>query len=240
MKNIDRIYVGISLGVGFIGVALALIPIFGLVDIFDGGGAMIMIGILLAITGPVVSLLFWHRARVFDEIMNNDNRLLHWRFDESLWQRFVRDEKDFRADRRHGIQITILIFSVLFGVIFWIADPEAGWVVLLTMLGLNVVIALVAMLSGRAVNKWENAKQVEFLMVKDGLIINGQLHVWSGWGARLEGAGTSGKKIELLEIVYSVPARYGRQSYTVRIPIPSGKQQEAEIAAMAILKNNHQ
>ena len=184
MLNKDRIYVGISLGVGLVGVALGLIPIFGLVDIFDGGGAMIMIGILLAITGPIVALLFWHRAKVFDQIMNKENQLVHWQYDGMLWMRFIADEKDFRQEQRAGMQITILIFSVLFGGIFWIADPEAGSIVALTLLGLNILIAIVAYITGQNVDRWQESNQPECIIVNDGLYLAGQLHVWSGWGAR--------------------------------------------------------
>lgn len=231
MKNTDKKNILISLGVGFLGVIMIIIPVMGWVDMMDFGGAMIMVGLLLAITGPIVSLLFWHRSSVYDSLMKSSDLLADWTIDQILWQRFIADEKNYRREDKRGMQLIILFFSVLFGTIFWWADPENGWVVALAMLVLNIIIAITAWLTGFYLNKWTERGEVKCRIGEKGLILADQLHVWTGWGARLEGTNIKPGQINLLEITYSTPNRYSRQYYTIRIPIPAGEEIEAEEVA---------
>jgi len=238
MKNTDKRNLIISLLVGLAGVLLIVIPAVGWVDIYEGGGAMIMLGALLALTGPIVSLLFWHRAKLFDQLMNPENLLAHWQYDRFFWQSFAEDEVGFRAGEQRGMQLIVLFFSVLFGGIFWWADPESGWIVAVVLLGVNLLIAGIVWLNTRRYTGWKNDENVECRIGQDGLIINRQFHVWRGWGARPEEIKLSRGKINMLEIVYSTPNRYSRQYTTIRVPIPPDKLSEGEELAKKLTDND--
>lgn len=66
----------------------------------------------------------------------------------------------------------------------------------------------------------------EAYITLEGVYLNGQLHLFTGWGARLEKV-TSGEEGRSLSFTYSVPVRDGRSDYTLRVPVPSGKEEEA-------------
>ncbi|HPN67028.1 MAG TPA: hypothetical protein PLZ62_00010 [bacterium] len=224
MKNNDKKYFWLANGVGLMGIIMFFAPIIWPIDMYDGGGAMIFIGIFLAICGPIISLLFWHRMRVFDELKDETKLIVRWQYDQYLWESFVQEEISFRAGEQKWMQLVVLFFCVVIGGIFWLADPEPGRWVLLVLLGINILIALIVWLNNRAVTGWKNSRQVECRINDNGLIINNQLHVWRGWGARLENVRDSRNKIHLLEITYSTPSRYSRQYYTIRIPIPTAAE----------------
>lgn len=237
MKNIDRRNFYLSWLVGIIGVVMILVPALGWVDIYDGGGALIMLGILLAITGPIVSFLFRRRAQVFERLQQKDHQLVDWQYTQAEWQRFVETEKDFRQDNKRGIQLTILVFSLLFGGLFWWFDREAGGIVLLTMIGLNIFIALVAWLSQTYLQSWQELSQPECVIGWDGLIIAGQLHVWRSWGAKLEEVELKMGRVNQLAITYSTPSRYSRQFYTINVPVPTGEEKLAKKIAEKLAKS---
>ena len=228
MKNKDLRNLLISLAAGLAGIIVILTVIYLPVDIYEGGGALIMLGILLTITGPIVALLFWQRAWTYEKLMKDDNLIAKWNFDEGLWKRFMEEEKSFRQGEQRGLQLIVLFFSVLFGAIFWIADPETGWIVALVLLGVNILIMIVVWLNGMSLRRWDKVENLECRIGQNGLILIDQLHLWSGWGAKLEGAGVKKGKLNIVEITYSTPNRYSRQYYTIRIPVPSGEETKAE------------
>lgn len=208
-----------------------LAPILYPIDMMNGGGAMIVIGIVIAITGPIVAIMYWHRARVFDQLMNESKLLAHWRYNPDEWKKFAADEKLFRSGEQRTLQLIVIFFSVIFGGIFWWADPESGWVVALVLLGVNILIGVIVFFNGRRLESLENAQNVECRLGQNGVLFNGELHVWVGWGARLESARVNLSPIKIMEIVYSTPNRYSRQYYTLRIPIPSGEENKAQEVA---------
>jgi hypothetical protein len=224
MNNSDKKYFIISILIGLFGLTLFLAPILLPIDMMDWGGAMIFIGIFLAITGPIISLLFWYRMRVFDELMDENNLIAHWHFEQPLWEMFVKDEIGFRAGEHRGLQLLTLFITVVTGSIFWIADPEEGWIVALVLMLVNVIIAVVVWLVSHSITKWHLDKMVECRIGANGLILNNQFHVWKGWGARLENVRESHNKLHLIEITYSAPSRYSRQYYTIRIPVPGNEE----------------
>jgi hypothetical protein len=70
----------------------------------------------------------------------------------------------------------------------------------------------------------------EAIIALDGVYFNRQLHVWKGMGAILEEIvfeSESGKQSRI-RIEYSVPSRSGRTDFSVRIPVPSGQEDDAQ------------
>jgi uncharacterized membrane protein (DUF485 family) len=66
----------------------------------------------------------------------------------------------------------------------------------------------------------------EAYITLEGVYLNGQLHLFTGWGARLEKV-TSGEEGRSLSFTYSVPVRGGRSDYVLHVPVPLGKEEEA-------------
>ncbi|MCX6001427.1 MAG: hypothetical protein NTY79_02660, partial [Chloroflexi bacterium] len=79
-------------------------------------------------------------------------------------------------------------------------------------------------------NYRQNKKYLgETYITENAIYINRQLHMWRGLGARLDSVNlTAGKSQRLLRFVYSAPTRTGMQEYQVNVPVPTGREGEAE------------
>ena len=78
--------------------------------------------------------------------------------------------------------------------------------------------------------------QGEVFIARDGVYFNRQMHVWKQRGNRLESIDLKRDRQghTILAIEYSAIAAYTRNSYTIRIPVPPGKEKEAQKAAEQI------
>ncbi len=226
-KNTAKRNIWIWLGVGLAGGIAVILPFVTDIDMMDGGGAMIMGGLMLAITGPIVASLYWSRAKIFDELREEKNLLAHWQYNQEEWKKFAKDEHKYRQESYWGLFAVITVISLIIGIIFWIADPENGFYVMLAMIGLIILIAIVAWLAARSYAHWDQNLHPEVRIGRNGLIIHDQLHVWQGWGAKLEGTEIKIGTQKIMEITYSTPNRYSRQYYTIRVLIPSGQEKKA-------------
>jgi hypothetical protein len=66
--------------------------------------------------------------------------------------------------------------------------------------------------------------------------VAGTFHDWAMLGAGLDGAAVTEKPIPMLAIRYWCPTATGRLRYTVRVPIPAGKIDEAESAIARLMQ----
>lgn len=206
---------------------------------------MILIGAWLAAGSALIGLIMRHRAAAHDRIVGGvaaggdagarppeNTRLAHWTYEYRPWLEHALRDYDRDRAAKWAIWRIIAVFCLVFGAIFYLAAPDrdAGSIVALVLLGMLVLIAGVVHLTTRVSLRHHLMGPGQVYVGRDGVWYNGALHVWRGWGARLERVGypdPSGN----LSLSYSVPARYGRQYHELRIPIPDGSQAEAERVA---------
>lgn len=62
---------------------------------------------------------------------------------------------------------------------------------------------------------------------EDALLLGNEFHQWKGWGARLEQCAVDAGHPSCLAFTYSTPAKGGRQTSSVRVPIPRNHGDEA-------------
>jgi predicted nucleic acid-binding Zn ribbon protein len=199
--------------------------IFGM-DGFNGGYAISFISLVAAITSLVVAVMYQGRARALDRILNGETLLAHWKYDPAEWQGYAEKEyKRQRTDKRNLFYL-VAVISLVVGVIFTITHRDGGWVVLEVLGGLLVLILIVIELTTRY-DYMMNRKYVgEAYISPDGVYLNRMLHLFRGWGASLDDV--SYDEVEkFLAFCYSTPNRTGRADYTVRVPVPDGKEDEA-------------
>lgn len=226
--NKEKRYLLISLGFGLLGGIAMALPFIFPIDISSGGGAMIAVGLLFLITGPIVAIMFWSRSSAFDKLLDNSNLLAHWQYTTEEWQAFAKNEYEYRKGENIGLFIMVAVISLIIGGVFWIADPDTGPFIMAVLVGLIVLIAVIAYFVTRSYAGWSKDREVEARIGLHGLIINQQFHVWVGWGARLEEIKYITGKLNILEITYSTPNRYSRQNFTTRVLVPAGKEGEAQ------------
>lgn len=195
-------------------------------DGMNGGFAISFLSLVAAITTLIVAIMYQGRASALGRIFKGENLLAHWKYDPVEWQAYA--EKEYVTEKRdkRNLFYLVAVISLVVGVGFTIAHPDAGWVVLGMLGGLVVFIAILVLFSTRY-NYWMNKKYLgEAYITPDGVYLNRQLHLWRGWGASLD-AFSYNEEDKFLAFQYSTPNRTGRADYTVRVPVPAGKEQEA-------------
>lgn len=212
----------------FVGLFLMFGPIgFGWLDGFGGGFALAAFGLLIMIASIVTAILFFKLSKSYDRILTDKNILARWTYSDAEWRAYT--EADYKIDRKNRWTLVGIIsaFAIFFGIVFAIVDPEAGIYVLYTMLGLIALVSLTAFLTSQQ-NYRRNVKHKgETLIASDGIILNGQLNAWNVIGSRLERVEYMDETPPMVEFEYSAPSRSGRDSYTVRVPIPAGQEKSA-------------
>ena len=217
-----------ALVAAFIGLFLMFGPVgFGWMDGFSGGFALAAFGLLIMIAGITTAVLFFRLGKSYDKILSNKNLLARWTYSDAEWREFT--EADYKLDRKQRWLLVgiISVFAIFFGVLFAIMDPEAGIYVLFMMLGLIVLVSLTAFITSQQNYRHNVRHKGETLIASDGLILNGQLHAWNVIGSKIERVDYMEETPPMIEFEYSAVSRSGRNSYTIRVPIPSDQGKSA-------------
>jgi hypothetical protein len=196
---------------------------------FDGGFAISTLAFFMALTGVIVVIVYLLRARTLDRMFQGDNLLTHWTYTSEEWSKYT--EQEYKTEKYGKWKLFFLVagIALFIGIVFFIIDNEAGLVVLYSMLGLIALIALVAWASSLS-NYRHNKKTVgEVFISRDAVYMNRQFHTWKGLGAKLKSVLIASKDDQsVLAFSYTMPTRTGIQEYTVRVPVPYGKDKAAE------------
>ncbi len=227
-SNPQKKNIWISLGFGLLGVFMMMAPSLLDINIMNGGGALIFIGILIFLTSIPVAVMFYKRFRLLDSILNGRNVLVHWRYEPQLWAQYA-DEEEVR-NRAGKIQLFLIIagFAFVVGLLFFIIDPEEGGLAtFLTMLGLIVVIGITAFLSIRIKARRNRTAVPEVYIAPDGIYFNRDLHSWKHVGSHLDSVRIVEARVPVIEFVYAYMSKQGMDYVNVNVPIPAGEMEHA-------------
>jgi hypothetical protein len=212
---------------------ITLLAIFGIfapgifgMDGFDGGFAISTVCVVLGIIGLVVVWMYSGRAKALDGILRGEKILVHWKYSSTEWQQYA--DKAYKKEKQDKWQLylMVVVISVIVGFGFWLFNRDSAAIVFFMLLGLFAFLAVLIFFSTNS-NYWQNKKyQGEVYIAHDGAYVNRQLHLWRSWGAQLENVNYAEKE-KLLEFTYSVPSRQGRDSFTLRVPVPDGEEKTA-------------
>jgi hypothetical protein len=217
-----------ALAVIGIGLFLMFAPVgLGWIDGFEGGFALASFGLLIVIGGIVTAVLFFKLAGRYDQILSDEAPLARWTYSDAEWRAYTETEHKTDTRDRWTLAAIISAFALFFGVLFAIFAPEGGVYVLFMMLGLIALVSLTAFLTSRQNYRRNVQHKGETLISSQGILLNGQLHAWNVIGSRLERVDYMEETPPLIEFEYSASSRNGRNSYTVRVPVPSGKEASA-------------
>ena len=201
------------------------------VDIQDWMFAIMFFSLVMCITSIVVTVMYAKRSRVTGSILRGENLLAHWTYTEEEWSRYAKQEDKENKQHNRSLFILVAVIAVVIGIVFILVNPD-DWAIFTV-----IILGIIAIAGGSAwlavvLNKRQNSKyHGEVFITADGVFINRVLHLWKGYGAAFEGAvyQDSGRSIPVIAIDYSVPNRYSRQTWTVRVPVPHGHEAEAEV-----------
>ena len=240
MKLFSRLYRSVLLCLLF-ALAFTLMiffPSFAGIDGFDGGFAISLVSLVCALTAFVLIPFFAKRAGAAERMLKQENTLVHWEYTDSLWREYA--AKQFKADSRDKRNL-FLLMAGFFGIaiiVILIIGGEDGPATALILLGIVALLGLVAFLSAWGEHAHNLRSREGAFITRDGVMLNGRLHMWRGWGASLEKVAVEDGNPALLIFDYSAPSGYARGYYTVRVPIPPGQMETAVKIADEIKKPN--
>jgi hypothetical protein len=211
--------------------------LFG-IDGFDGGFALATVSLLIFIMGIIIMVIYFGRARVLDKMLKGENLLAHWHYSESEWRTYAEREHREQVEVNRGMFLMIAIIAVIVGVLFVLFEPDALVSTIFAIGGIIVIIGITAF-SVTYYRRAQNRKYLgEVYLNRDGAYINRELHTWKSLGCILEGAtmDTTNPTQVILVFEYSAPSRNGRDYFSARVPVPLGKEKEAEKALATIRK----
>jgi hypothetical protein len=213
-------------------------------DGMGGGYAVAFVSGFIALCGVVVAAIFAVRARILGRLLSGRGVLTHWTYPAE--DRADHVDKELEEERKGSWTLFLVIaaLSVVIGVGFLVADPDAGRFVFLLLMGVVALLAVVAALAPRMRHRRRRRAVPEAIISLEGAYVLGMLHTWRLLGARVEETHVAAGKKPVLRVTYSAPVLYGkllfgRQSYTVLIPIPRGEEERAESVVRALQGEGH-
>jgi hypothetical protein len=225
--------------IAVLGAAGTILPTALGMDGMGGGYAMAFVSGFVALCGIIVAAIFGVRARVLGRLLSGRDVLAHWTYPAQ--DRAEHVDKELAEERKGSWTLFFVIagLSFVIGVGFLVADPDAGRFVFLVLACVVALLAGVAALAPRVRHRKRRRAVPEAIISLEGAYVLGMLHTWRLLGARVEGVEVAEGKKPVLRVSYSAPVLYGRllfgrQSYTVSIPVPRGEEERAESVVHAL------
>lgn len=142
--------------------------------------------------------------------------MVHWTFDDEMWKEYTRKEYAEEISEKKGLFVIVSVFALFFGFLFWFLDNEAGFFVFLVMLGLIGLVGFAWRFSA-----WYYREQNE-RGVKEA-------YTWRLFSANLLGVEIKNSGgLSFLKFSYTAFTVPGPQTYTIRVPIPTGQEEVAK------------
>ena len=230
MTNPEKTSTAVSAGIAVLAVGLIFLPGWIGMDGMNGGYAVSFVSLFIAISAAIVALFFRGRAAALDNIFAGKNLLAHWTYQPAEWQSYADSEFHEQTELNKGLLWVIAAWALFFGGLCWLIDRDGGRFVLFLMVGLILLLATVAFGLPRLRYLRQRRGPGDAWITPTAIYFDGNLLNWNSWGTRLESVGwrdPKGNVPALLEFMVSYIARTGRQSQTLRIPVPSGREAEA-------------
>jgi hypothetical protein len=181
---------------------------------------MVLLGALVLPSALLVIPLFRGRARVAAALAEEAELLAHWRLSEAEWAMFVSEDAAVERQAKWRLFRVVAALAIGIGGVFVAFDPGGGGpAVLAAMVGLCGLIAVAIVWGTRVQTRRRNAGPAEVRIAADGLRLGQELHVWRGFGARLESVDFDAEARRLV-FSYSTRAKNQRQLNVVRVPVP--------------------
>ena len=198
---------------------------------------LVFVGGFLLVMAMITTGILWRSALRQDRIFVGEELLARWEYAPSEWRRHV--ERLFRersAASRRMLLVVGVIMLVVGGLFVLAMHDEASLFVAAVLLGIFVLLVLVAVIAPARQRRFLLSRPGLVLIARGGVYLAGEFHDFRVFGSRLEGAEVArGEDAgRLLRIGYSYDGRYGRQAAEVSIPVPPGKEVEAEDVAAAL------
>lgn len=220
--------------VSAIGIAGALLPLVWEVDGMEGGYTLAFGGGVLAVCGAMAAWVFALRARILARLFSGTGQLAHWTYPES--EQAAHADRECAEGRTWNWALFRIIAAVCTAIalLYLLADPDAGRVVIPVLVGSLLLSAAGAELRPR-LRRWGRQRGVpEAIVSLEAVYVLGTLHAWTLLGAHIEDCGVTPGRTPELSISYSLGVLGGRGPASATVPVPPGEEARASDVARAL------
>ena len=239
-KNPEIRNVLIGLGISLFGIIAFFLPIATSMDGMNGGYALMFTAIALIIPAGIVTfILYAVRALTLQKIISGKDLIAHWTYSPDEWKKYTEEEYVRETSAKMGLFYVLVFFSVLIGggLLLVAEDKDAAGIVLIGLFGLIIFIRLLIHVTTKRTHDDNRKFLGEAYISRKGAYLNKSFHSWN-FLSQLESARID-EKLKIIEIEYSAFSRQGKDYAYVRIPIPSGKEDEAKKVLAELLKGRN-
>jgi len=201
------------------------------------GGAMMVLGLLLSITGFITAGFYRGLARTEDRLhaaAADPSRNSHrFTYAPEEWRAFVHEAYRKDASRSKGTWVLVAVISLVVGVGFAFVTGDIAFsaIFIVALLAFLSLFAFGAPLARRSKLL---RSEPEVVLSREGLLVGSALHPFaSGW-TTLENVDF---KDGWLTIVYAAPTRTGMQDYTADVWFPERLRPAVQQALHATFGN---
>ncbi len=203
---------------------------------------MIMTGLLLAITFYICFGIFIRQANRLSGMFRGKDLLAHWVYSNAEQQEQIKDEKEMRTKGNKMILLIVSGFFVFFTVLFLIFgfdDMDDALPFIIIMMAVLALIWAVALLAPVfAESKMKKSAKEAYIGMK-GAWVMGEYAVWDAPFVRLTDIQLINDEIPaIIAVTFQMLQRYGWQTHTFRIPVPSGREEEA-LRVLVSIQQSH-
>ncbi len=201
------------------------------IDGFEGGFAISFVSLVVAITAVIVGAMYLGWARQVNQILRGEGVLAHWVYSTEFWAEYTQREYEEEKSEKRGLFLLVSGVALFFGILFWALDEEAGFIVFLVMLGLIGLVAFAWQFS--AWSNYRNNSGVgikEVYITQSAVYLNKRLYTWKAPFTEFKKVTfAENRKLPLLVFTFTGSSgRAGTQTYTIRVPVPVGQEENAK------------
>lgn len=192
----------------------------------DGGYALIVIFGFLALSAVVKAIVYIPRAREFNRLIRNLNPLAHWTYTDQEWNDFIKEDlKEMIAVNKATLRLVIIISIVVCALLLLVYRDN---VFILIIAGIILLLTIVAFLAPRIRSNSLKKGIHEAFIGNTSAFVGGAFQTWTQSGAHLTAVDIyTESAIPVLHIIFEFPTLQASQQEIIRIPVPSGKMEEA-------------
>ena len=196
------------------------------IDGMSGGYALIFISGFAALSAFITAAVYYPRAREFDSLLRELKPLAHWKYSDQEWETFIREDlREVKMVNRATLRL-VLIISVVVCLLLVLIYQDTLFIVIVAgiMLLLTAVGSLAPYVRSRVLRKGVH----EAIIGEQSVMIGGSFQIWTQLGAHLTGVDIyTDSPIPVLHIIFEYPTLQVSQEEIIRIPVPTGKMEEA-------------
>ena len=201
----------------------------------DGGFALSLVSLFLAISSLIVAIIYFQLAQKFKRITSGDSFIAHWRYEREEWLKFTEKEYEYEKNKNRMLLLFIGVIALVVFIIFSLVNHDSWRIMLVVWLGLMALLAIFAFLVPWLNYKARKKSSYELYLSKNGVYIGGSFHVWGFLGSKLEEAAFDEKEMQVI-LDYSYLTRTGHSNEIVHIPVPPLKIDAAKKAVEKLVE----